>query len=282
MTLKLSCADSAFPKLSHDGSLAVIADLGFEAVDVCSFEGYRHTPPAELLADPAGTADRVRARLERFGLVPSDMFAIVGESFDALAPNHPDAAVRERSLEQFTGFLEFARRIGSPNITILPGTNFDGVPAGESLERAAEAINVRAQLAGDAGLGLAFEPHYGSLAETPATALALIERTPDAGFALDYSHFVYQDIDQDEIDQLLPRTHHFHVRQARPGVIQARQSEGTIDFRRIRDTLLGLGYEGYFALEYQWEDGWLDFAHVDCIAETAESRDVLLTEGDAA
>jgi sugar phosphate isomerase/epimerase len=114
------------------------------------------------------------------------------------------------------------------------------------------------------------------VAETPARALELVERTPEVGFALDYSHFVYQGIRVEDVDPLLPRTHHLHVRQAAPGVIQARTHEGVIDFPRIRDALIGMGYAGYFALEYQWEDGWLDFASVDCIAETADMRDVLL------
>jgi sugar phosphate isomerase/epimerase len=277
MAIRLSCADSTFPKLSHDGSLAVISDLGFEAVDVCSFTGYRHTPPEDVLADPEGAADVVNARLDRFGLAVADMFVIVGGSFEEVAPNHPDPAVREQALEQFKRFVTFAARIGAPGITVLPGTEFEGVPAEQSLELAAEQLNVRAALAGEAGLRLAFEPHYGSLAETPAAALELIERTPDVGFALDYSHFVYQGIAQEEVDALLPRTHHFHVRQAAPGVVQARTREGTLDFVRIRDALLALGYDGYFALEYQWEDGWLDFSRVDCIAETAETRDLLLT-----
>lgn len=277
MELKLSCADSAFPKLSHDGSLAVIADLGFEAVDVCSFTGYPHTPPEDVLADPLRAAAVVAERLRRHGLVASDMFVILGDSFDELALNHPDAAVRARSLEHFERYVAFSRAIASPSITTLPGVAFEGVPEHESMRLAAEQLNRRAELAGEAGLRLAFEPHYGSIAETPTKALELIERTPDVGFALDYSHFVYQDLPQDEIDQLLPRTHHFHVRATAPGVVQARTHEGTVDFRRVRDRLLDLGYTGYFALEYQWEDGWLDFSRVDCIAETAETRDLLLS-----
>jgi len=279
--IRLSCADSAFPKLSHDGSLAVIADLGFEAVDICSFTGYRHTPPEDVIADPARAAAVVTERLERFGLAVADMFVILGESFEAEAPNHPDAAVRARALEHFERFVEFSRRIGAPGITVLPGVAFEDVPVERSMDLAAEGLNARAALAGEAELRLAFEPHYGSIAQTPAAALELIERTPDVGFALDYSHFVYQGIEPAEVDALLPRTHHLHVRQAAPGDMQTRTREGTIDFVAVRDALLALGYDGYFALEYQWEDGWLDFSRVDCIAETAESRDLLLTEGGA-
>ncbi len=60
-------------------------------------------------------------------------------------------------------------------------------------------------------------------------------------------------------------------------MVQARTHEGTLDFVRIRDLLLAGGYAGYFAVESQWEDGWLDFSRVDCVSETAETRDVLLS-----
>jgi sugar phosphate isomerase/epimerase len=275
LSLRLSCADSTFPKLTHEGSLGVIKDLGFTAVDVCSFTGYEHTPPETVLADPHGAADTVLARLDRHELEVADVFMIIGGSFEERAQNHPDQAVRDEALEAFERFVTFARRLRAPGLTILPGPTFDE----SSLELAASELNRRAQIAGEAGLHLSFEPHLGSVAETPAQALDLIERTPDVGFALDYSHFVYQGIPVEEVDPLLERTNHFHARQAAPGVIQARTHEGVIDFAGIRDALLGMGYGGYFALEYQWEDGWLDFSRVDCIAETADTRAVLLEGG---
>jgi sugar phosphate isomerase/epimerase len=275
MDLKLSCADSTFPRLSHEASLTVIKDLGITAVDVCSFTGYRHTPPETVLADPDHAADAVAARLDRLGLTVADVFMILGESFEEYAQNHPDRGVRDKALEYFEQFVRFARGLEAPGLTILPGTTFEELGEEGSLELAASELNRRADIAGEAGLRLAFEPHYGSVAETPARALELVERTPDVGFALDYSHFVYQGIPVEEVDPLLERTHHFHVRQAAPGVIQARTHEGVVDFVRIRDTLLANGYTGYFALEYQWEDGWLDFSRVDCIAETADMRDLL-------
>jgi sugar phosphate isomerase/epimerase len=281
MSLRVSCADSTFPRLSHEMALAVIKDLGIAAVDVCSFTGYRHTPPETVLADPEGTADAVRTRIDRLGLEVADVFMIVGGSFDEYAPNHLDPDVRGTALEQFERFVTFARRLEAPGVTILPGTVFEEVGAEASLERAATELNRRAQIAGEAGLRIAFEPHYGSVAETPARTLELLELTPEVGLALDYSHFVYQGIPVEHVDPLLSRTHHFHVRQAAPGVIQARTNEGVIDFVRIRDALLGMGYDGYFAIEYQWEEGWLDFAHVDCIAETADTRAVLLNGGPA-
>jgi sugar phosphate isomerase/epimerase len=281
MQPRISCADSTFPKLPHDTSLAVIRGLGIDAADICVFSGYEHTPPETVLSDPVGAANAVKKRLERYELGVSDVFLILGADFEELAINNPDAAVREKSLECFKTVVSFALRLDTPGMTILPGTTFDGVDEEESLELAAAELGQRAEIAGEAGMKLAFEPHYGSIAETPTRALELLDRARDVGLALDYSHFVYQGMTEEEVDPLLPHTYHFHVRQAAPGVMQARAREGTIDFARIRDKLLRMGYTGYFALEYQWEDAWLDFTRVDCVSETAEMRDLLLDTSSA-
>ena len=125
MSLRLSCADSTFPKLSHSASLSVIKDLGFTAADVCSFTGYPHTPPETVIADPGGAADTVMERLDSLELEVSDVFMIVGGSFEEFAQNHPDGAVRDQALEQFERFVDFARRLRAPGLTILPGPVFE-------------------------------------------------------------------------------------------------------------------------------------------------------------
>jgi sugar phosphate isomerase/epimerase len=274
--LRLACADSAFPWLSHPAALAVIRDLGIHAVDVCLFAGYRNNPPDAVLADPARAADTIGARLAEHGHQVSDVFAILGTSFEELAVNHPDEAVRRESMQRFELLVEFGRALGAPGLTILPGTTFPGVDEDESLDLAATELERRAAIAGDAGLRLAVEPHFDSVVATPARTLGLLERTESVGLALDVSHFVYDGSAQAEVYPLLERTHHVHLRQAAPQAIQTRVSEGVIDFADLRDRLLAGGYGGYFALEYQWEEGSPDFTHVDCIAETAQLRDLML------
>jgi sugar phosphate isomerase/epimerase len=273
---KLSCADSAFPRLSHGGALAVIADLGIPAVDLCIWAGYDHNPPTEACADPAATADRIGERLQQQGLGVADVFAILAESFEELAVNHPDPGVREESWRRFDALVELAVRLGSPGLTILPGAVFNGVDEGESLALAAAELQRRAEIAGEAGLRLSVEPHFRSVVPTPGRTAALLELTTDVHLALDQSHFAFQGYELEESFPLLERTKHVHLRQGRPGLIQARVGEGTIDYAGLRDRLLGAGYDGYFAIEHQWEEGWLDFTRVDCISETAEMRDLML------
>src|SRR6202000_598078 len=143
-TPRLSCADSSFPRLSHDGSLAVIADLGFDAVDVCIWAGYDHNPPDVALADPARSAAEIGERLERHGLVPSDVFLIIAESFEESAVNHPEEAVRGDPSRQSEALLDLAARLDAPGVSILPGAVFPGVDEGEGLDLSARELQRRA------------------------------------------------------------------------------------------------------------------------------------------
>jgi sugar phosphate isomerase/epimerase len=245
-------------------------------VDLCIWAGYEHNPPSTVIADPARAAAEIGPRLDSHGLALADIYAILAESFEDLAVNNPDPAVREESYRQFEALVDFATRLGSPGLTILPGTVYDGVDEGESLELAAAELQRRAERAGEAGLRLCVEPHFRSVVPTPSRTAALLERTEDVGIALDQSHFAFQGYRLEESYPLLSRTDHVHLRQAGPGLIQTRVGEGTIDYAALRDRLLGDGYAGYFALEYQWEEGWLDFTRVDCIGETAAMRDLML------
>lgn len=278
MRKRLSCADSAFPKLSHDVSLAVIRDLGIPAVDICLFAGFDHNPPHVVAEAPEAVADKIQARLERHELAVADVFVILGTSFDELAVNHPDPGVRAESLRRFEAVVTFAGRLSSPGITLLPGTTFDGVPADESLALATRELRRRVEIAGAAGLELSVEAHYQSVAPTPARAVELLDQAPDLTLTLDHSHFLYQEFSQDDVDALIPRSRHVQLRQAGPGRMQLPAHGGAIDIGLFVERLDKTGYTGYLGLEYQRED-WLDCNQVDCISETAELRDILLALG---
>src|SRR4051812_30384369 len=100
MPLRLACADFSFPLLPHERALQLIADLGFEGVDLGLFGGGAALSPEKTLANVATSAKEIGDRLKKTGLAPADVFIIPG-SFDMLAANHPDAAERNKSRELF-------------------------------------------------------------------------------------------------------------------------------------------------------------------------------------
>jgi len=274
MTFDLSCTDATFPRLSERGALQVIADLGIPFVDICVFGGYElHFAPEEVVSEPAASARKAKQLVESVGLRVADVFC--ASDFAATAVNHPDAGFRARLRDDFQSIVEFAISVNATGITLLPGVPWPDEDERVSRARAAEELQWRAELAKGATLKLSIEPHYESIVPTPQTALELLEHAPDLMITLDYAHFVYQGIPEREVDVLISRTRHIQARQGAPGLMQARQEEGVIDFARIIRAFAAAGYDGFFSLEYTWEP-WLDMKNVDTIAESAYLRDLFL------
>jgi len=252
----------------------LIAGLGFEGIDIGLMGNRSHVRPEVVREDIAGEAGRVAERVAGRGLAVADVFLIPWTDYRVMAPNHPDDGERERGRALFREMLEFTQRVGAPGITILPGMEFDGHDHGDSLERAVRELGERVVIAADAGLELSIEPHVGSVVENPAAALDLLQRAPGLKVSLDHTHFIRQDIPQEELDTLLPYTRHYHARCARPERIQARMVENTIDFERVVEQLRGQAYGGYLAVEYVWTD-WEHCNECDNLSETILLRDRL-------
>lgn len=272
--MKLACADDTFRLLEHEHILALIRMLGLDGVDLCLMEGRSAVRPEQVRADIPAWAERLEGRIGDHGLELADVFVIPWTDFRRLAPNHPDRAERDESWALFRDMLELAARLRSPGMTILPGIDWEGESHEASLLRAADELGRRVEEARERSLRLSVEPHLGSVASTPERALELLERTPGLELTLDYSHFVYQDIPQDEIDPLVPHARHFHARGARPGRMQAPVKESVVDFERMVDLADRAGYAGYIGLEYVWLD-WEHCNECDNLAETILLRDRL-------
>ena len=270
--MRLACADDTFRLLEHDRILELIRLLELDGVDLCVMEQRSSLPLDGIREDVAGWAERVNAAVDRSSLAVADVFVIPWTDFRTLAPNHPDDAERARSTALFGDVLEFAARVGSPGMTILPGVDWEHEAAADSLARAADELRRRVEAADARGLRLSIEPHLGSVAPSPERALDLLELTPGLGLTLDYSHFVYQGIPEAEVEQLAPFARHCHLRGARRGRMQAALRENAIDFERMLDVLEAAGYDGFLGLEYVWLD-WEHCNECDNLSETLLLRD---------
>jgi sugar phosphate isomerase/epimerase len=277
-TMRLSCADYSFPLLPYDVNLALIKGLEFDAVDIAVFTGNPNNSADEVIADPAGVGRRVKAMVDDHGLLVADVFPIVITDFrpvfdvQSAAPNNPSAEVRSQAREDFLRFIEFTLVVESPGLTILPGCPFEDSDPSRDWGLATEELAWRVAVAQDAGLELGFEPHIGSITETPEVTAQFVSEVPGLQVCLDFAHFVYQGISQDRIETLLPISRHHQVRQAAAGVMQAISYEGTIDIQRLVGRLIAQGYDGFMATEYVWMQKW-DCDRVDNLCETIYVRD---------
>src|SRR4051794_28279967 len=66
--MKLSCTDFTFHVLPHEKALELIAAIDLSHCDLLFFPGCRHVQAEEVLEDPAGTATKIRGRVEDAGL----------------------------------------------------------------------------------------------------------------------------------------------------------------------------------------------------------------------
>jgi sugar phosphate isomerase/epimerase len=272
--VRFALSDQTFPLLDHEEALDMARILRIPAIDLVVAGNRSQVRPEEIRQDIGAWAERVGERLRSRGLEVADVFLIPWTDFETLAPNHPDAQQREDAAALFRDVLEFARLLGAPGLTLLPGIDFPDESHAVSMARAAEELAWRAREAREAGVRLSVEPHLGSLASTPGEASTLVEATPGLELTVDYGHFVYQGFSEADIEPLLPHARHLHVRGAARGRLQASMKDNTIDFERVVDSLRDLGYDGYLGLEYVWID-WERCNECDNVAETILLRERL-------
>jgi len=280
MKLRLACADFAFPLLPHQSVFQLIGMLGFEGIDIGLFEGRSHLQPSQVLADLPAAAHKLSAQIADAGLKFADIF-YQAASFDTVAANHPDPAERQKGRELFLRMLEFTLRCNAPHMTALPGVEWPNVAHADSIKRSAEELAWRAEQAKSVGVVFSVECHLGSFATTPAAVLELAQAAPGLTLTLDYTHFTSQGISDDECEPLIPYASHFHARGARPGRLQAKFQENTIDYPRVLRAMQAAHYPGYVGVEYVWVD-WEHCNEVDNVSETVLLRDLLRANAGAA
>lgn len=272
--IPLSCGDHSFPLLPQDHTFRLIQMLGVEGVDLALFGGGPHLQPERVREDPRTWAVDVGRSLGELGLHVSDVFLIPSSDFAELAPNSPEPDTRSEARALFADIAEFAARVGSPGITVVPGVEWPSESARDSLARAAEELAWRAELAKSLGLRFSIEAHVGSVCPTPELALELLAAAPGVELTLDYTHFVAQGIGVDRIVPLHPHARHFHARGGRRDRVQCSLSQSEIDYEPVMKALNAAAYDGFVALEVIWAE-WQGMNDCDVISESVMLRDLL-------
>lgn len=275
MNFRLACADFAFPLMTHDQSLQLIALLGFSGVDIGLFEGRSHLWPSQQFDQISSRATTLKQRASELGLSIADLFLQTAPEFQSLAINHPEASRRAKAREWFSCLLEYAAVCDCHHVTVLPGVHFESENYETSLARSSEELSWRIEQAQTYGIVFGTEPHVGSLVDTPALVRRLLDITPGLTLTLDYTHFARAGLPDSEVEPLLPYASHFHVRGAAKGRLQVSFPKNTIDYARIATRLQAQKYTGWVGIEYIWVD-WEQCNECDNVSETIQFRDLFL------
>jgi sugar phosphate isomerase/epimerase len=273
MTIKLGCADFTWPLLPHAHVLQHIRLLGFDGADLGLMVGRSHIRPEMIHEDVPMWAGIVSERLERSGLAVADVFFVPAMNLFDRAVNNPDPTQQDEATTTFADALEFARRIGSPGMTMNSGVRFEGETPESSIRNSAEGLKRRLDAADRFGIQIRIEGGIGTNTDTPDKLLRLVELTPGLKLTVDYCHFVYQGLPESRIEPLLEFAGHFQCRGAASGRMQTKFQDNTIDYRRVLDRLQTLGYDGFFSMEYVWIDIW-GCNETENTMETIQFRDM--------
>ena len=272
--LKLACADFTFPLLSHDGVLDLIAALDLEGVGIGLFQDRSHLQPADEFKNLSRSAKRLARKVSDRGLKVADVYLQMALDFRSWAINHPNGARRKKARDWFLRTLDYASICGATHVTALPGVRNDDEPARDSWGRCCDELAWRLDKARDQELVFSVEPHIGSIAPRPRSALRLVRDVPGLTLTLDYAHFTRQGIPDSEVEPLVQHSSHIHIRGARRGRLQASFSQSTIDFGRVVQVATRNKFRGWFEIEYVYID-WEHCNECDTLAETIQYRDYL-------
>ena len=263
--MRLSVTSWSFPALTLPEVAGVARALGIPAIDVGLF--YRSAlDKAVILSDPKAAAEPLRT----LGVGIANYYHLFGDGLadrNLALPGTADANANARDLERV---LAFADAAGIPTVFILPGVVNPGQSREEAVRVATDNLRALLDVPG-ARDRVCIEPHVHSWAESPTLVRRLIDDT-GVRLALDYAHFACLGFRQEEVDPLAPHAAHVHLRQAKPGALQTKFAQGTLNVPAILGTLRDAGYDGFLALEAVHQD-YMGTLHDDVLTETVALRD---------
>jgi len=247
--MRVACSTTVRYKQDVESALQKIRDMGFDAVDLLTIDGWAHIDPAELADRGEAWFRRLDELFARFQLYPVALnIGTRSQLFD-----RSPQAVEER-LREIRAAIGLMKRFSIPVAVIQPRGKDLSRPYSEVMLDCASTLKEILGIAAEEGVRLALELHIDSPFETPEQAEELIARIPDLRLVYDPSHLVMQGIDIRETGGLMDRSIHVHLRDAAPGKMQVRLGEGNVDMDWVLSELKRRNYAGSISIEYLESD----------------------------
>jgi sugar phosphate isomerase/epimerase len=263
--MKLGVTSWSFPQCTLAEAAGIAKALGIDGIDV----GYFYTASldrARLLAEPDTYGAEIRTALP---VAVANLYHLFGADLTErnLARGHDP-----QNLADLRKVLRFCKAAGAPTVFLLPGMLGPGQGRKEALNGTIEALKPMVEAGREAGVTVAIEPHVHSYVESPELAHQLVEAVPGLKLTLDPAHFAVIGYRQDEIERLASHAGHVHLRQARPGALQAKMEEGTLNFPAFFAALRDARYDGWLSIEYV-NQNYMATLYDDVLSETVKMRD---------
>lgn len=232
----------ALPGYSLSDAIRLVAETGFDSIEIASMPGY-HGAPDQLTKVQRADAKK---QISDAGL---KLGALMG------LPT-PDAAKQAANTDWMKQMLELAQDLSLDGHPLIQGI-LGGGQWEEKKTLFRDCLGQWVELAKQAGVRLAIKPHRSHAMDLPQQAIWLIEQLNAAGtlgLVFDYSHFAFRDLPFEEMVKIsLPHTSYVVMKDAveRDGKVQFALpgDTATIPHAAILKQFLDGGYAGEVCAE---------------------------------
>jgi sugar phosphate isomerase/epimerase len=249
---RLGCSTISFRHLVLPEALAVIAELGFEEIDLGALPGVCDHVPYVLDRD---AVTQVASDVVASGLRVRSVNGDIGDLNAVL-----DAGQQAKRSDHLDRLLDLTEAVNALALVLPNGalTHDPIVDVTTDVARVADELTGAADRAAGRGLQVWAESlHILRLCHTLDRATQLTDRLSgtDVGVVMDFSHVVASGADPAEFIKLFgDRIRHVHLRDATLGYIHHSIGNGSIDFASGLAALNTAGYTGHFTLELETRD----------------------------
>jgi sugar phosphate isomerase/epimerase len=219
----VACSTLSFTKLSLEDTLRTIREMRFAKGDLAVHAAGPHLTPAEVAADPARAAQRLKA-----GNLP-------------LAAIHLDTGGADpaEARNQLRAVARLARVSTTPLLTI------PAAPAGSDFDAEVARLTEWVKVTATEGVILTVETNGATVTADPLGAAELCGRVPGLFLTLDPSHYQVGTHGPVNHDALYPLVRHVRLRDTgnTPDQFQVRVGQGEIEYGRVVSQLERFRYD---------------------------------------
>lgn len=280
--MKLAGHTMATPEMNVSEALQFFAKLGLDGAEVIIQSGYKCGISYEADDD---TVLKLRAEADALGL------EIAGTTPYLNRYNDLDEAVRQSEVRSLKRVITMTRLLGAGSIRIYGGAFLDDEtdPDGKKLAQLVKSMRECGDFAGQYGIRLSIENHFGTMATTAHRTMEVVEAIghPNVGVLYDQANLAFFPAEPYEEALALQKGHIYYVhvkdliyRGGKPQKFRSDSvshiseeirtvysrfpGDGVLDWPAILRGLQAIGYDGWLSLEYERRWGKLD---LPCAAE---------------
>lgn len=244
--MQLGYSTWGMPTVPIDVSLAHLANLGFDAVEITVLPHFT-TGLAKL---DSSERQRIAGLLKQHNLALS----AVGSYLNFM---EQDAAQFAQNLAYVQGAIDLAVDWAQDGRLPVVISGFGGQPGDLATQQAqlVDRLNTLGDYAQKSGVIVAMEHHVGAAVETPDQTASVMQQisSPAIRLNFDISHFNVVGVPIEEsVAKLMPYTAHTHVKDERgryPAYEYLIPGEGEFDYVRYLQAMQKHGYNGFVSTE---------------------------------